>query len=342
MSGSLVYLGSLSVAQWFPALATVDSNFKATVGLTRPKVAAQLAGMAKFTATPPKVTAGVNAALAAKAQLSAKIARGKFVTVDVNLISGIVAKLNAKLGQLNGYGSYAAQLAVAFGTSGIDSYAYSGPVAALGPALNGALASGFPSGGGSTAAVNSLVIATQSTPAVAALYALASSTFDKLLKYLGSKSLGQVFPTGLSASGSLAAAVSASLPQITAQIAAYLNIGVGIGLHPPDINAMLVAALAVKLGITPPTVAFSAGLTANLTASLASLSVQLGLPPLNVGGFHLYRYTGDAGSLGGAVASQFAGGLPNGGGNNADCSAMMLATQVPAAWAAMVSLLKTT
>lgn len=104
-----------------------------------------------------------------------------------------------------------------------------------------------------------------------------------------------------------------------------------------NINAML------ALGIQPPSIQLQLDLMLALIVQLeAELAVILNLQNLlSTAGVHAYAYDGRADAFGGELSAQLSGGFP-GGAPSDHTNALVLATTIPATWAAMAQVFKTT
>jgi hypothetical protein len=153
------------------------------------------------------------------------------------------------------------------------------------------------------------------------------------LTYLGQYTVGGCIP----ASGALYAAIVAELQ---ARLTAALALQAGLTLTPPtlvaqiEIVGQLLVALKAALELGLPGVDFQVSACAELIADLeARIALLLGFP-LGVAGVEAYIYDGDAGSFGPAVAGTVGTGLPNGRASD-HVNALVLATSIPATWAAL-------
>jgi hypothetical protein len=74
----------------------------------------------------------------------------------------------------------------------------------------------------------------------------------------------------------------------------------------------------------------------------AALSQALTLvDALGVGGVHVYRFSGEAQDLGGEFSAELSGGFPGGAGTDAT-EALLIATTIPATWAALAQVFQVT
>lgn len=160
--------------------------------------------------------------------------------------------------------------------------------------------------------------------------------------YIGSETIGDSIP-GVNAALVVA---NADLEAKIAALAAF-----SVSLEPPSIAAQLSLVADIQadlqamltLGISPPSlsVQFSAVL-----ALLAQLNIQLGIllslmNLLQTAGVHAYAYSGAANALGGEFSATLAGGFPGGAPTDAT-NALLLATTIPATWAALAQVFKVT
>lgn len=160
------------------------------------------------------------------------------------------------------------------------------------------------------------------------------------MTYLGSLTIGAAAP-------GVAAAMEAALPDLQARMAALAAFAPSTGSFAANLQlANDIAAsvqAAITAGLTPPSASAQFAAVASLVAELeASLSVALSLvEALGVAGIHAYRYTGQAGALGSQFQTELSGGFP--GGSSSDATdGVLLATTVPAAFAALSKVLKVT
>jgi hypothetical protein len=163
------------------------------------------------------------------------------------------------------------------------------------------------------------------------------------LDYIGALSVGNAVP-------SVAVAVEASLPNLQAQVTGLVAAQVDITANPPTIAGNLAIAQAIVaslqaqilLGVEVPTATLQLAAIASALADIAGQVALLGTFSAALGtvGLHAYHYNGPVNGLGSALATELAGGLP--GGSPADASdALIIATSVPAAWAALSVVLTT-
>lgn len=159
------------------------------------------------------------------------------------------------------------------------------------------------------------------------------------LVYLGSLTVGAVCP-------GLSLALASSITRIQAELTGQEKLIAQLNLVPPTIAGSLSSAksivasitAAAALGVEVPSltlqVTAAAALIAALNLELAPLLAMQNA--LGVAGVHAYVYDGTAAGLGPSLPSAFPGGVA---GDHAN--ALVLATTVPAAWAALGAVLKT-
>lgn len=159
------------------------------------------------------------------------------------------------------------------------------------------------------------------------------------LTYLGSVTVGDMLP-------SLDAAIGISLPELEIKLSAMLAAAIELNLHPPTIAASLSLALqlvaeiqaSISIGIELPSLSLQLSFIASF---VAALNLQIGIllafqASMGTAGVHAYAWDGEAASLGPAVPTSFPGGAPTDHTN-----ALLMVTAVPAAWAAIAALMKT-
>lgn len=165
-------LGSLSVAQLslgvsltMPQLTLRLGELNALYAELTAKIAsiqAQLDIIANVTIpTPVSLTAGLNAALSAVAQIavqfpSATVNIGASLQADIDATIVLAASIQVKIDILV---ALIADLNLSLGGSGISAYSYSGRADQMGPELASVLAGGLPGGGGPAQSIQGLVLA---------------------------------------------------------------------------------------------------------------------------------------------------------------------------------------
>ena len=163
------------------------------------------------------------------------------------------------------------------------------------------------------------------------------------LVYLGSLTVGEAVPGGVFA-------LAEALPRVQAELAGAVSLQAQLIVTPPTIADSLVFAqqlvasiqAQIALGIQLPSVAVQLPIVEALIATLqVSLNGLLLLQnAFSTVGVHAYAYEGQVNAMGSQVSSAFAGGLP-GGLPNDYANALVLVTSIPATWAAIGRVLKT-
>jgi hypothetical protein len=156
--------------------------------------------------------------------------------------------------------------------------------------------------------------------------------------YLGGITVGECVPA-------FGAAIALMLPDLQAKLAALAS----FSPTPVSFSAQLAVAESVvagiqaslAVGISPPSIALQIAVVVALIAELeATLGIVAGYTnALGAAGVHLYRYDGAANALGGDFSTALSGGFP-GGAPTDFTNALLIATTVPAAWAAIAQLFK--
>jgi hypothetical protein len=170
------------------------------------------------------------------------------------------------------------------------------------------------------------------------------------LRYVGSLTLGGIFPTVLDAVARLDATCAISLPNLQAKVDGLVNLVAALTITPPSLAANVVACAAVlaslqaKLSLGLPGIALDVSALATLLASIegdlgsiqgaASFSAELAAL-LGTAGVHLWTYTGRADSLGGPLTAALAGGPPGGGSPSDAMAAIVCAATAPVPKAAL-------
>jgi hypothetical protein len=172
--------------------------------------------------------------------------------------------------------------------------------------------------------------------------------------HLGSLTVGQAAPGGLALAAAGTAGIGLALPDLQARLTALAS----FAPSPPSITTDIALAqqiiaslqLALTVGIQPPSmdvqIAMVAALIATLSATIVSIDAQLSIIAnltnvLNTAGVHAYTFNGLANQLGPQMATELSGGFPGGSATDAT-NAVVLATTVAPAWAAMSAFFKTT
>lgn len=153
------------------------------------------------------------------------------------------------------------------------------------------------------------------------------------LTWFGEVTVGGCIP----ATGALFAAMIAELDT---QLAANVKLLARLQATPPTIALQieLVTKLLAKLKVAAtlglPSVSFQVSMVGALIAKLKARIALLTNFPLGTAGVMAYAYDGDAGSFGPTVSGTVGNGLP--GGRATDhVNAIILATSIPATWAAL-------
>jgi len=168
--------------------------------------------------------------------------------------------------------------------------------------------------------------------------------------YLGSLSIGGALPGGVAVGAAGATGINAALPTLLDQLAAlagFVPSPVSFTAQIAGLNAMITGLQAsITLGLVPPSVdlqlAELAAMLAALQAQVASIELQLAIITdfaglLAAAGVHAVAFEGVVGALGAEVAGVLAA-LPI---SQLDpAHAVVLATTVPATWAAMSQIFK--
>ncbi len=159
------------------------------------------------------------------------------------------------------------------------------------------------------------------------------------LTYLGSLSVGVIAP-------SVAGTIAVTLPHLIAQLDGLAAAVAQLNASPPTIAASLTFAndmvasitAAIALGVQVPTLSVQLAAIAAFVATLsAEVAVLLGYQAaLGSAGIHAYAFAGQANGLGPAIPSTFPGGSPTDA-----VDALLLVTAIPASWAALGVVLKT-
>lgn len=155
------------------------------------------------------------------------------------------------------------------------------------------------------------------------------------LDYLGSVSIGTIFPVGLT----LAAA---ALAELNGKLAGLLSVKAALTIQPPTLAATATAAAkalaevraSIALGLPGATLQLSAAaeIIAGLEAQIAAIvAIQANLTGAAV---HAYVYAGQANGFGPALTAAATGGFPGGGPFDPVGGIVVIAT-TPAAKAAL-------
>jgi hypothetical protein len=173
------------------------------------------------------------------------------------------------------------------------------------------------------------------------------------LTYVGSLTLGAIFPSMLDAAARLDAVCAISLPNLQAKVTGLLNMMAAMTITPPSLAANVTACAAVlaslqaKLALGLPGIALDVSALATLLASIegdlgsiqAAVSFSAELAALlGTAGVHLWAYTGRADSLGAPLTAALAGGPPGGGSPSDAMAAIVCAATAPVPKAALNAL----
>lgn len=193
----LTHLGSLTLGQCVPMLATSSAHLQVAIGIgtqasaelavkISPVIAslnAKLLAAQRLSAslilTPPSLAGQLDAALKMVAALQAAIAIGlPGVSFQLAAVAKLIVSIQADIAALGitiDYDAllgievdFAAELSLLLGTPGIHAYAYTGPVRDFGDELEAATSGGFPGGNGGDGCV-AVIFAASDGGAVAAL-----------------------------------------------------------------------------------------------------------------------------------------------------------------------------
>lgn len=170
-------------------------------------------------------------------------------------------------------------------------------------------------------------------------------------RYLGQLTVGGALPGGVALAAAGSAGISAALPSLNEQLAAlvaYVPAPIDFAAQLATLKAMILAVeTSIALGLPAPSVSVQVAeigrLIASLRGQIASVSAQLEVitrfqAAFGAGGVHAVAFDGPAG----AMAAELAGVLATTAGLGAgdDAHAVLLATTVPATWAALAALFK--
>lgn len=159
--------------------------------------------------------------------------------------------------------------------------------------------------------------------------------------YVGGITLGAAIP-------GVNSALLQAVGDVEAKIAACVNFAPN--LVPPSLtadiaaNATIFANLTASLGanITPPSLSVQLDIIAStLIVVRAQLQIILDLFNLFTANLHLYAYSGQTDALGGEFTTELSAGVPGGAGSDV-ANALLLITTVPADWAKIAQVFKTT
>jgi hypothetical protein len=168
-----------------------------------------------------------------------------------------------------------------------------------------------------------------------------------VIRHIGTLSVGLLCPALVAAQAAYASLRLQALARLNAQLAAQLKLKAVLTLQVPgaEIAAKIDAAARVAASIAANVQAPGAQLQLaavgsaidSIEAQIAALA-ELTLP--DGPGVDVFAYAGPASAFGGELGGVLAGGLPSGGGPTASTNALVLATTIPATWAAMQAVLR--
>lgn len=153
-----------------------------------------------------------------------------------------------------------------------------------------------------------------------------------MISYLGSFSIGGVFPT-------MVGAIASVKPRLTSALTGALKLSGLIAVKPPTAAFGVAAAqrIAAKFALQPPSVSIKLAAQAQAIASLkAQLAIYEALfAAFGVAGVDAFVYHGAASKFGSEAQAAIGGGLPNGGVPGEVIDAIVLATRYPATFTAL-------
>lgn len=158
------------------------------------------------------------------------------------------------------------------------------------------------------------------------------------IAYKGSLSIGDLCPLVVSAH-------AATFAELNAKLAGLLELQAKLTITPPSIAgsitivANLLAGLQAAVTLGLPGVDFQlAAVAAAMVSINASLSILLSLQvTFGAAGVFVYSYEGAVGAFGGELNAALAAGFPGAGGPLQGCNALVLGTVTPATWTAMAA-----
>lgn len=159
--------------------------------------------------------------------------------------------------------------------------------------------------------------------------------------YVGGMSLGDAMP-------GVMAPILQAMGDVQAKITACASFSVGI--TPPSLTANIAAAasilanctLALSAGIEPPSIDLQFQIIADAVIVL-QLQLQIILDFLNLlgAGVHVYAVSAQTDAVGGELTSALVAGVPGGAPSDL-ANALVLITTIPADWAKIAQVFKTT
>lgn len=163
--------------------------------------------------------------------------------------------------------------------------------------------------------------------------------------YLGGLTVGECVPAGVTMQAALLADLQAQL-EIQVQLVAQLQLNPGSFTIAASLEFALALVASIQaqiaLGIELPSISIQLDAAFSLIAALQiqiDLLLQLQIA-FGTAGVHAFAFDGAASQLGTEITGATAGGLP-GGAPTDHVNALVLATSVPGAWAALGKILKT-
>lgn len=163
-----------------------------------------------------------------------------------------------------------------------------------------------------------------------------------MIQSLGEKTIGGTIPALPLLTASMSASANLTLPDVSARLSAAVTI------QPPTIATDLITNLTALLGavqallatgvtVMPPSINFSVG--ADLAVTAAALEASLALAGqinslLGGSGVHAWLYEGSDQQIGSELQGAIGGGLAGGPG----CTAIVLASTIPATGLALKTL----
>lgn len=154
-----------------------------------------------------------------------------------------------------------------------------------------------------------------------------------MIRHIASASVGSIVPQ-------FAGILAAAQARLQNELAARLRASGSVVVTMPTASAAAKILAQVQAMVRGPSVRFNLTAQAALIASLRaqiSLYARLILA-LGAAGVDVYEYDGTAAAFGGEVAGETARGLP-GGLPSDHMNALVLATRIPATWAALLEVL---
>jgi hypothetical protein len=171
---------------------------------------------------------------------------------------------------------------------------------------------------------------------------------------LGELTLGDTIPGAAAVAVAGSAGINAALPNLQAHLEALLAFSPApvsfIAQVELGLQIVANAQASITLGLPVPSIAAQlaavAALIAELTATAASISAQLGVVVdfqalLSAAGIFAYAYDGDVADLGDELDAEIGAGVGGGAGTD-HCNALVLLTSTGPTWTAMGDIFKVT